>query len=166
MTRCKSVKRISSRINQVSSLWRSCWLRSSGFLSYAAGDRSAATRPMATRMRTGDCREERRISASNASLHGVQRTHSWRGSGAPTASLSTMGRNQIELVQTEQRMGAYQRSRCTVSLPVTTVPSSSDIGISLARCLFRTTRVSAGSRLLFCSRDTSRYSINIVPYAS
>ena len=116
------------------------------------------------RRRTGEYMEERRISTSSACWHGLQRTHSWRGAGAPTGSLSTIGCNQINLVQIEQRMGLYQRPLCPVARLVATGTSFPGLIISFARCPCRAhCRISAGRRPLLCSRYTSLSSIIIVP---
>ena len=157
MTRCKRAKRIISRMNQASSRWNShCSL-----IVYALGERSAATRPIAMRRRTGERREERLISTSSASWQGLQRSHSWRGSGAPVGSLSAIGWNQIELVQIEQRIRLYQRLLCPVFRLVATVISFPGIIISFARCPFQShCRVAAGKRPLLCSRYTSLSSHN------
>jgi hypothetical protein len=165
MTRCKRAKRTSSRINQANSCWNSCCSRICVLMGWALGERSAATRPIAMRRRAGERMEERRISTSSASWQGLQRTHSWRGSGAPIGSLSAMGRNQIKPVQIEQRTGLYQRPLCPVfRLAETVTPFPGSI-ISFVRCPFRVhCRVSAGGRSLLCSRYASLSSIIIVPY--
>src|SRR6266700_628525 len=129
---------------------------------YALGQRSAATRPIAMRRDTGERKEERCISTSSASWQGLQSTHSRRGSGASTGSLSAIKRNQTKRVQIEQRMGWYQRPRCPVARLGASVTSFSGNIISFARCPFRAHhRVLAGRRSLLCSRYNSPSSIII-----
>ena len=164
MTRSKRAKRISSLVNQANSRWNSRCSRVGVLIVYAVGERSAATRPIAMRRRTGEFMEERRISTSSACWHGLQRTHSWCGSGATTGSLSAMGCSQTNLVQIEQRMGLYQRLLCRVARLVATGTSSPGLIISCARCPCRAhCRGSAGRSSLLCSRYTSLSSIIIVP---
>src|SRR5690242_321838 len=90
---------------------------------YVSGERSAATSPIAMRRRIGERIEERCIFMRSTLWQGLQITHLWRGSGAPTGSLSATGHNQIASVQIEQRRGLYQRPLRLVSRLVPTVAS-------------------------------------------
>ncbi len=70
---------------------------------WAAGERSAATRPIAMRRRSGERTGERRISSSSAWWQGLQSVHSRRGSGTPGGSMMGIALNQVRRVQIEQR---------------------------------------------------------------
>ncbi len=58
---------------------------------------------------------ERRISINSPSWQLLHSTQERRGSGAPSGSFSSIGANQILLVQIEQRADLYQRVLCVVS---------------------------------------------------
>lgn len=89
------------------------------------------------RKRVGERKDERLISTSSALWQGLQSTHSWRGSGAPTGSLSAKERNQTKCIQIEQRMGWYQRPRRPVARLGASVTLFSGNIISFARCHFQ-----------------------------
>jgi hypothetical protein len=91
----------------------------------------------------------------------LQRTHSWRGSGASTGSLSAMGCNQIKLMQIEQRKGLYQCPLCPVSRLVATVPSFPGVIISLAVLFGRTTRFQQEGEIIF-ARVTLRRPVYVL----
>src|SRR6266699_1454977 len=81
----------------------------------------------------GERKEERRISTSSASWQGLQSTHSRRGSGASSGSLSAIERNQIKRVQIEQRMGWYQCPRCPVARLGASVTSFRSLAVLFGR---------------------------------
>lgn len=91
MNACKRPKRTIAHTNHANSRSNSCCSRVLVFTVYALGERSAATRPIAIRIRMEELMTDRRISTSNASWQALQRVHSWRGSGASIGSLSEMG---------------------------------------------------------------------------
>ena len=162
---CKRARKTISRMAQANSRWNSCCSRLAALIVW--GERSAATRPIATRRRTDERIEERRISTSSALWHGLQRIHSPRGSGASTGSLSITGKNQIKLVQIEQRMSWYQRPLCPVLCLIMTGLSFPRGIMSFARCPLRAhCRDAAGRRSLLSSREASLSNAIIVPYSS
>ena len=137
MATCKRPKRTIAHTNHANSRSNSRCSRVCVLIAYEFGDRSAATRPTAIRMRTGERMADRRISMSTASWQGLQRAHLWRGSGASIGSLSVMGSNKMKCVQIEQRKGLYLL--CPASRLVVSVSSFPGNIMLFVCCPFRWT---------------------------
>src|SRR6185503_17566060 len=120
---------------------------------------------MAMRRRRGERMGERRIWLRSIAWQLWQRTHSRRGSGAPTGSLSAIGENQMMSVQIEQRVKPRQRFLVASSLPLAIFTSCP--GTILCPPAFVSRKIAGRSpqHLLQCSRYASLPDTTIVPYA-